>query len=51
MSRNRENGYCCGAGGGRMWMEEFDGERINLQRTAEALELKPDTICTACPTA
>ncbi|MGE0157003.1 MAG: (Fe-S)-binding protein [Geobacter sp.] len=49
MSRNRENGYCCGAGGGRMWMEEFDGERINLQRTAEALELKPDTICTACP--
>ena len=30
-------------------MEEFDGDRINLQRTAEALELKPDTICTACP--
>ena len=49
MPRNREDGFCCGAGGGRMWMEEFTGERINLVRTAEALELKPDTICTACP--
>lgn len=49
MERNRENGYCCGAGGGRMWMEEFDGERINLQRTQEALKQQPDTICTACP--
>lgn len=49
MPRNREDGFCCGAGGGRMWMEEFTGERINLARTAEALELKPDTICTACP--
>jgi Fe-S oxidoreductase len=49
MPRNHENGFCCGAGGGRMWMEEFTGDRINLARTAEALELKPDTICTACP--
>jgi Fe-S oxidoreductase len=49
MPRNREDGFCCGAGGGRMWLEEFTGERINLVRTAEALELKPDTICTACP--
>lgn len=30
-------------------MEEFTGDRINLVRTAEALEQKPDTICTACP--
>jgi len=49
MARNRENGFCCGAGGGRMWMEEFTGERINHARVAEALESKPDTICVACP--
>ena len=49
MPRNREGAFCCGAGGGRMWMEEFTGDRINLVRAAEALEQKPDTICTACP--
>ncbi len=49
MPRNREEGFCCGAGGGRMWLEEFTGERINLVRTKEALEQKPDMICTACP--
>ena len=49
MERNRENGFCCGAGGGRMWLEEFTGERINLVRTKEALEQRPDMICTACP--
>jgi Fe-S oxidoreductase len=49
MPRNREDGFCCGGGGGRMWMEEFTGERINLVRTQEALEQQPDTICTACP--
>jgi Fe-S oxidoreductase len=47
--RNRENGFCCGAGGGRMWMEEHSGERINIARVSEALESKPDTICVACP--
>jgi Fe-S oxidoreductase len=49
MPRNREDGFCCGAGGGRMWLEEFTGERINLVRTKEALEQQPDMICTACP--
>ncbi len=49
MERNRSNGFCCGAGGGRMWMEEHTGERINLTRVKEALEEKPDTICVACP--
>jgi len=49
MERNRENSFCCGAGGGRMWMEEHLGERINLNRVSEALEQNPGTICTTCP--
>lgn len=49
MERNRNSAFCCGAGGGRMWMEEHTGERINLTRVKEALEQKPDTICVACP--
>jgi Fe-S oxidoreductase len=47
--RNRERSFCCGAGGGRMWMEESLGTRINLTRVREALAEKPDTIATACP--
>jgi Fe-S oxidoreductase len=49
MERNRNNAFCCGAGGGRMWMEEHGGDRINLTRVKEALEEKPDTICVSCP--
>ena len=49
MERSRGNAFCCGAGGGRMWMEEHVGERINITRVKEALEQKPDTICVACP--
>lgn len=49
MIRTRNDGFCCGAGGGRMWMEEFDGDRINLMRAQEALAQKPDTVCVACP--
>ncbi|GFO66886.1 electron transfer flavoprotein [Geomonas limicola] len=49
MERNRENSFCCGAGGGRMWMEELTGERINHARVDEALTQTPDTVCVACP--
>ncbi|RYL94466.1 heterodisulfide reductase-related iron-sulfur binding cluster [Sporolactobacillus sp. THM19-2] len=49
MKRSRENGMCCGAGGGMMWMEETAGKRINLARTEQALEVRPDTISSACP--
>jgi Fe-S oxidoreductase len=47
--RNRENSFCCGAGGGRMWMEEQNGTRINRTRVKEAMEKEPDTICVSCP--
>jgi len=49
MAKNRENSFCCGAGGGRMWMEEFIGDRVNHARVEQALAEKPDTICVACP--
>jgi Fe-S oxidoreductase len=49
MERNRNNSFCCGAGGGRMWMEERLGTRINLERVSESLKKNPDTVCVACP--
>ena len=49
MHRCKSRGFCCGAGGARMWMEERIGKRINNERIDEALALDPDTISTACP--
>jgi Fe-S oxidoreductase/nitrate reductase gamma subunit len=49
MARTKDGAFCCGAGGGRMWLEEREGSRINVTRVQEALATHPQTICTACP--
>ncbi len=49
MPRNSERSFCCGAGGARMWMEENLGERINVNRTTEAIETGAEQIAVGCP--
>ena len=49
LDRSREEAFCCGAGGGRMWLEEHEGTPINRNRVREALSKKPGTICVSCP--
>lgn len=49
MERHGANSFCCGAGGGRMWLEEGAGERVNVARAAQALATSPDMVVTSCP--
>jgi Fe-S oxidoreductase len=49
MERNRSRGFCCGAGGGHMWMDESRGERINHVRTQHALDTGAEMVGTSCP--
>jgi Fe-S oxidoreductase/nitrate reductase gamma subunit len=49
MKRNYNQSFCCGAGGGRMWMEEHIGTRINQMRTDQAIATEAELIGTACP--
>jgi Fe-S oxidoreductase len=47
--RSKRHGFCCGAGGGRMFMEETEGERVNLNRTDEIIAAEVSTVAVACP--
>lgn len=49
MEKSGRGTFCCGAGGGRMWMEETRGTRINAERTRQALDTGAETVATACP--
>ncbi len=49
LDRNHGRSFCCGGGGGRMWLEERVGQLINVARVEEALKKDPETICVCCP--
>jgi Fe-S oxidoreductase len=50
MKRSRANGLCCGAGGAQMFKEPEKGTKdINIERTEDALETKPEIIAAGCP--
>ncbi len=49
LERSKRHGFCCGAGGGRMFMEEHDGERVNLNRTDEVIAAGVSAVAVACP--
>jgi Fe-S oxidoreductase/nitrate reductase gamma subunit len=49
MGRNRNKSFCCGAGGGRMWMEEDIGTRMSEMRAQEAIDVNAEVIASACP--
>ncbi|MCX5742974.1 MAG: (Fe-S)-binding protein [Proteobacteria bacterium] len=49
LARNKRHGFCCGAGGGRMFMEEHDGQRVNENRTDEIIASGVSAVAVACP--
>ncbi len=49
MARSRENSFCCGGGGGQMWLETDANTRINHRRLKDSLDAQADVVATACP--
>ena len=49
LSRSRERSFCCGGGGGHIWMEEDPSQRVNERRVDEVIQAKVDMVATACP--
>ncbi|MBT3322183.1 MAG: 4Fe-4S dicluster domain-containing protein [Anaerolineae bacterium] len=49
LARNKENSFCCGAGGGGMWVETDADKRINHHRLQEAIDVEAEVVATACP--
>jgi len=49
MKLREDRSFCCGAGGGRMWMEETLGKRINQMRVDQAIQTNASVLATACP--
>jgi Fe-S oxidoreductase len=49
LARNREHGFCCGAGGGRMWVEEEKDKRVNVNRSQEIIDAGVDAVAVGCP--
>jgi Fe-S oxidoreductase len=49
LDRHGRESFCCGAGGGRMWMEETIGKRINVERAEEIVRQQVDNVAVACP--
>jgi len=49
LKRNREHGFCCGAGGGRMWVEEEKEKRVNVNRSKEIIDAGVEAVAVGCP--
>lgn len=49
LARSGPTSFCCGGGGGHMWMEEAPDQRVNVRRTEQIIEAKVDLVATACP--